>query len=355
MSEPQSQLDSVLRLHRVIFCCACLVIGSLYRDFLPSGNYNFLLELQLCILFVAFFGIAHGSLDYLPMIRSHGCSKRLNVRPNLSDVYQFIGFLLVYSCIALVFYGLWQVAAPVALFLFLLLSVIHFAGLETKLAQPFTFLKSITRDDCLALVIAGTPVLLPCGMVPGKVAPIISTLLGNASQTDTVLGALGLVAMCWISVLIFLVYDIISRRKEQGLQRVLENSVLLACLAFLALKVTPIVAFTIYFCGFHALEETIKLSHSLDPENFSRGFGRFLLLSSVPTFVVLWVATNYFFGLIDQGELIAAACSRVLFVSISCITVPHFAMRCRLFPADQFLKFDNGQSLSSSQVGKQIV
>ena len=313
-----SQPEVLLNTHRAWFSCLCLAIGVLYHQVVTANASNFMLELQICIAMVAVFGVAHGSLDFMVMIKDPGapkCNKRM------------VAFLTLYSAIALLFLALWLVAPTFALISFLILSVLHFAGFESLLSHPVRFCRQFTLRQSVALAIAGMPVLLPCGLLSSEVEPIIAGLSSNAQSVKLICLVMQGFGLAWTGFAIVTVYNILIQSKKSLSQRDLSDTILLACLAFLALKVSPIVAFTVYFCGMHALEETLKLSMELTHKDLVSGLIEFGKLAWLPTIIVLILAAAYFVYAINNVQMLSDVCSRVLFITLSCITAPHFAVK----------------------------
>lgn len=332
MNWKDARLDKLLVSHETIFSIFCLIM-AFFCPPVSNSMTNFTQDMLFCISLVTIFGIAHGSLDYL-RIDCAWYSDQSGVCKQSSGVQ--IRYLLIplYFSGALVFFGAWMVAPALALVSFLFLSVLHFGEREGFILQPIRTLKSMNVEDRLRLAAAGLPVLLPCGFKAEAVRPIIEVLMfDGASRNTLVVGCILVLlkasAFVWLLLTLFCVYQVLTGG-VQGRESV-SKLVLIACMSFLLLKVSPLTAFTIYFCGYHAASESIKLSHALSRgDGMLRGLIRFILLSAPPT--IITVVSGYFFfcSLAESGISMSASLARVLFVTISCITVPHFFIRCGL-------------------------
>ena len=88
---------------------------------------------------------------------------------------------------------------------------------------------------------------------------------------------------------------------------------------------SPLMAFTIYFCFLHSIRHSFKLSNELNKKNFVKGFKDFLvkampltILTAILFLISLFFLNNYYF--LDN------AISKVIFIGLASLTFPHILL-----------------------------
>ena len=87
---------------------------------------------------------------------------------------------------------------------------------------------------------------------------------------------------------------------------------------------TPILAFTIYFCFLHSIRHSITLVFELD-KSFKLGIKKFIRKAIPLTFVtgVLFLFTIYF---LNNFYKLDAAIYKVIFIGLASLTFPHILL-----------------------------
>ena len=88
---------------------------------------------------------------------------------------------------------------------------------------------------------------------------------------------------------------------------------------------SPILAFTIYFCFLHSIRHSFKLSNELNKKDFRKGFKEFLnkavpltILTALLFLISLIFLKNYY--LLDN------AIAKVIFIGLASLTFPHILL-----------------------------
>ena len=88
---------------------------------------------------------------------------------------------------------------------------------------------------------------------------------------------------------------------------------------------SPILAFTIYFCFLHSIRHSFKLSNELNKKNFIKGLGKFIskaipltILTAFLFLISLYFLKNYY--LLDN------AISKIIFIGLASLTFPHILL-----------------------------
>jgi hypothetical protein len=98
-----------------------------------------------------------------------------------------------------------------------------------------------------------------------------------------------------------------------------------ASLARLVAAAPPLVAFLVYFCGWHSTRHTLDLAARLDPHRPARALAGFARLGAGATAVTLVGAAAAWRALRPAAGDVPAAV-RTLFVGLSALTFPHMAL-----------------------------
>ena len=88
---------------------------------------------------------------------------------------------------------------------------------------------------------------------------------------------------------------------------------------------SPILAFTIYFCFLHSIRHSFKLSNELNRNDFIKGFKEFIIkampltiLTGILFLMSLFYLKNYY--------LLDSAISKVIFIGLASLTFPHILL-----------------------------
>ena len=88
---------------------------------------------------------------------------------------------------------------------------------------------------------------------------------------------------------------------------------------------SPILAFTVYFCFLHSIRHSFKLSNELNKKDFIKGLKEFIMkampltiLTGFMFLISLFFLNNYYF--LDN------AISKVIFIGLASLTFPHILL-----------------------------
>ena len=88
---------------------------------------------------------------------------------------------------------------------------------------------------------------------------------------------------------------------------------------------SPILAFTVYFCFLHSIRHSFKLSNELNKNDFIKGFKEFIIkampltiLTGILFLMSLLYLKNYYF--------LDSAISKVIFIGLASLTFPHILL-----------------------------
>lgn len=282
------------------------------------------LGLQVAVLAagVALLGVPHGALD--PLVG------RALLAPRLGRAWA-PAFHAGYLALAGVVLLAWRLAPVATLAAFLALSAVHFGLGDVAPAGAGRGARVLRAGEVLAR--GALPIAVPVAahrvdvarlfgwLVPPGAAPAAAALAWDVAAATPVLlaPALGAVVLGHALAAWRADDDAPARRAHLGV--VAE----VAALALVGVVAPPLVAFLVYFCGWHALRHTLHLAAWLEPTRPARALGRFVRLGAWATALTLaagaaaWLAWRP-----AAGD--APAAVRALFVGLSALTLPHMAL-----------------------------
>ena len=273
-------------------------------------NKNIIISPLICLLLILTIGISHGSLD-------HNKGKKLL---NILKITNMYFFYLLYILIGVLIIILWLILPTTTLILFLIVASYHFGKEDTdfltdnnlSLNQLFYFLKG------LLIVIA------PLNFHFEETINIFKLLFISGEKFYIFLGYIESYNIIPI-IFIFSVFSSIFLFIKNF--RFINFSIFLDFFSILILNyyLSPLLAFTFYFCFLHSIRHSISLIFELDQSSFKNGFLIFIkkalpltLITAIMFLVSLLILKNYY--VLDNAIL------KVIFIGLASLTFPHILL-----------------------------
>ncbi len=254
-------------------------------------------KLELILLgFVATFGISHGSLDWLLV-------RHWRIRQTFSEG---IIFIACYSTIVLLTLCVWLWVPAIALLIFLVMSLTHFARDWKDELSPN-----------LALLLGLSTISIPGITYQKEILDIFKLLIsGNHaiyfSKALHIIGILSFVASSLIAILQF--------------KKSLSLSAEIIILLIIGTVLQPIIYFSIYFCVLHSTKHMIAMHKiGLFHDSFQA-----IWSALWPTIVCIIGGTWWCYY--DSNLSFSDAVIRATFIGLSALTVPHWIL-LEVYPA----------------------
>jgi hypothetical protein len=261
--------------HSIIFFNLCILISPFYLML----SYE---PIILCLFTILMIGVSHGSLDNIKgekLLKSFGY-KSMSL------------FYFIYLIISILIIVLWLILPNTILLLFLIVAAYHFGKEDTV----FSFKRKFFISEIL-FFFKGSSV-------------IIAPLLFQRDSTNAIFKTLN-----------FYVFES-SFFNDQFL-------IFFLILGFLSLIIlnfflTPVLAFTLYFCFLHSIRHSITLIFELD-RLFKAGFKKFLSKAIPLTFVtgIIFLIAIYF---LNNFYRLDEAIYKVIFIGLASLTFPHILL-----------------------------
>ena len=282
--------------HSLIFFNLCIFLSA----------FNFLRDNNLIIaslFFILTLGISHGSLDH---IKGKRLLKLLNYKSTLLFYisYIFIGIITILT---------WLLFPKFLLLIFLIVASYHFGKEDSE------FINHKTNFDLIYFFKGSIVITAPLLFQKNKTLNIFENLNFDVTESFLIFDETLyiLIAISFFSNLI------ISVNKNIDIKSLL----LMDFLSILVLNyfLSPILAFTIYFCFLHSIRHSFKLSNELNKKDFRKGFKEFLnkaipltILTALLFLISLIFLKNYY--LLDN------AIAKVIFIGLASLTFPHILL-----------------------------
>jgi len=283
--------------HSLIFFNFCIFLSPVYLLF----NFE---PIIFCLVLILILGISHGALDNVKG------KKLLRLFGYKSSFF----FYLTYIIISLVIIFFWLLFPNTVLLFFLIVASYHFGKEDTV----FSFRRKFMISECLFFLKGSVVILAPLLFQKDKTIEIFQILNVNFFESQLFTNHF-LITLLFLS---FLSSLIISSKKNSDLKGLLMMDFF--SLIILNIFLTPVLAFTIYFCFLHSIRHSITLIFELD-KSFKSGFKKFINKAIPLTFAtgVIFLIAVYF---LSNFYMLDEAIYKVIFIGLASLTFPHILL-----------------------------
>ena len=291
--------------HSIIFFLLSILLAIIIDQF-----ESLIISPVICLLLILSIGISHGALD-------NQKGKRLIQLYNIKNSYLFY---LIYSLIGLSIIIFWLYFPTTSLIAFLIVASYHFGK------EDMDFL--IDNKNVLNLVLyflKGTLIIVaPLMFHFTETVNIFKLLLIQNENFFLFLEFIEtkqILCFALLTSLLVNIYYFINNFKIMNILIFIDFLSIVALNYFLS----PLIAFTIYFCFLHSLRHSISLINELDTNDFKNGAHIFLKKAMPLTFLtaVLYLASLYFLSNYYQ---LNEAILKVIFIGLASLTFPHILL-----------------------------
>ena len=264
----------------------------------------------LCLLLILIIGVSHGSLDYIK-------GKKLLELFNLKSTYIFY---ITYILISVAVIATWMLLPSITLILFLIIASYHFGKEDTQFlindASYFTQMLYFFKGFLI--------ILAPLYFHFQETIAIFKLLLIdnemfylslNFIETNKVI-QIGIICSTLSSIFLFL--------KNFEIKKFV---IFLDYFSILILNyyLSPLLAFTIYFCFLHSIRHSISLAIDLDPNSVANGF-RLFIKKALPLTILTGVFSFIALYLLSNSYNLDSAILKVIFIGLASLTFPHILL-----------------------------
>jgi len=282
--------------HSLIFFNLCIFLSAF--EYLRDNRL-----LILSLFLILSLGISHGALDHL---KGQKLIKLLKYKSIISFyiLYIFIGFSIII---------LWFLFPKFLLLTFLIVASFHFGKEDSE------FIHYKTNQDLVYFFKGSIVITAPLLFHKDETLEIFNYLNFDISQNLLISNEF----LYLIIIISFFANIYISLNKHIDIKSLLIMD--FVSILLLNYFLSPILAFTIYFCFLHSVRHSFKLSNELNKKNFFKGFKAFTIkalpltiLTAVLFLISLLFLNNYYF--------LDSAISKVIFIGLASLTFPHILL-----------------------------
>ena len=283
--------------HSIIFFNFCILISPIYLML----NFE---PIIFCLFLILILGVSHGALDNIKG------AKLLK----LFGYKHIISFYLAYMFISLLIIIFWMIFPNTVLFLFLVVAAYHFGKEDTV----FAFRKKFFISECLFFLKGPAVIIAPLLLNREETNEIFRILNFNFFEAKFFSSEFLIVMLC----LSFLASFYISKKENMDIKSVMIVDLL--SLIILNLFLSPILAFTLYFCFLHSIRHSISLIFELD-NSFKPGIKKFIK-KAIPLTIVTGVIFLLAIFFLNSFYKLDEAIYKVIFIGLASLTFPHILL-----------------------------
>ena len=283
--------------HSIVFFNFCILISPIYLTL----NFE---PIIFCLFLILILGISHGALDNIK-------GKKLL---KLFGYKEIIYFYLAYTLISFLIIMLWLAFPNTILLLFLIVAAFHFGKEDTV----FSFRRKFLVSEFLFFLKGSAVIIAPLLLKKVETNEIFKMLNFDVFEAE-VFNDQFLILMLFLS---FLSSLYISHKKNTDLKGVMVMDFF--SLIILNIFLSPVLAFTLYFCFLHSIRHSISLIFELD-KSFKNGLKKFISKAIPLTFAtgLIFLLAIYF---LNNFYMLDEAIYKVIFIGLASLTFPHILL-----------------------------
>ena len=282
--------------HSIVFFNLCILVSPL--------NKIIDINLIICLFLILIIGISHGSLDNIKG------RKLLKIFGFKSEYIFYIIYLTISSLIIL----LWIIFPNTVLLIFLIVACYHFGKEDTV----FFVEREIFFKEILYFFKGSSVIIAPLFFHRKETNEIFRTLNFNIFENSLFSDAF-LVIILFLS---FISSFFLSHKKDINFKILLITDFL--SILIINFFLSPILAFTLYFCFLHSIRHSITLIFELD-KSLKNGFRKFIK-KAIPLTLITGLAFIVAIYLLNNFYELNEAIYKVIFIGLASLTFPHILL-----------------------------
>jgi len=290
--------------HSFIFFIFCNIFSLL----IFKMNIN--ISPLICLFLILLIGVSHGSLDH---IKGKKLFEILKIK-NISSFY------LIYILITFFIIILWIFLPTFSLIIFLIVASFHFGKEDTD----FLFFERSYLIQLMYLLKGSLVILAPIYFHFDETISIFKLLLVENENFYTILSFVEEKNILLLSIIISSISSIYLFTKQFEIKKF---TIFLDYFSIILLNyfLSPLVAFTMYFCFLHSIRHSITLVFEIDKNNLKNGVLTFIKKAMPLTFLtaVLCIVGLYF---LNKNYGFDNSILKLIFIGLASLTFPHILL-----------------------------
>ena len=291
--------------HSFIFFLFCNIISLI-----TFKAKNFSISPLICLFLILVIGVSHGSLDHIK-------GKRLL---KIFDIKNIFFFYVSYILFAIFIIIAWVLLPAISLLLFLIVASYHFGKEDTQ------FLTTNTNSiNPLLYFFKGLLIILaPMFFHFDETVAIYKFLLVEDETFYTILDYIETNKILLIGIVLSTLSSVLLFIKDFEIKKFV---IFFDYFSIIILNyyLSPLVAFTLYFCFLHSLRHSISLIFEINNFDFNNGLIKFLkkaLPLTILTAIFCIISLFFLNNIYDLNSSIL----KVIFIGLASLTFPHILL-----------------------------
>ena len=301
----KNQLKKINFNHSFIFFLFCNIFSLTFLKF-----ENLVFSPLFCLLLILSIGVSHGSLDHIK-------GKKLLKIFEIQSIYIFY---LLYIFIASTVIVLWTIIPSVSLTIFLIVASFHFGKEDTQ----FLIAENSYYNQLLFFLKGLLVILAPMFFHFEETISIFKLLLIDNESFYRTLNFIEMNNLILFGIILSTLSSILLFTKEFELKKF---TIFLDYFSILIINyyLSPLMAFTIYFCFLHSIRHTISLAIEMDNSNLKNGLKLFAQ-KSLPLTVLTAILSLLGLYFLNNVYELNSAILKIIFIGLASLTFPHILL-----------------------------
>ena len=271
---------------------------------------NFNIPPLICLLLILTIGVSHGSLDHVK-------GKKLF---NILNINKISMFYFSYILIAILVIITWIIIPFISLMIFLLVASYHFGKEDTQ----FLINENSYFNQLLFFLKGLLIIVAPIFFHFEETVAIFKLLLVDSEIFYSTLEFIEVNKILPIAIILSSLSSIFLFLRKFEIKKFI---VFFDYFSILILNyyLTPLVAFTVYFCFLHSIRHSITLIYEIDKNDFKNGlkvFGQKALPLTILTAIFCLIGLY----LLNNNYDFDSSILKIIFIGLASLTFPHILL-----------------------------
>ena len=298
-------INKINSIHSLIFFLAATIYSiSVYKFKLMQ------LSPLMCFFLILIIGVSHGAYDHIK-------GRSLLKIYNINNIFIFY---LSYILVGLIVIFTWFVTPSISLLIFLIFASFHFGKEDSQFLLKKRSITYLIFFVFKGLLIVTAPLYFNFVETINIFKLLLIENENFYRYLDWIESKNILITLISLSFLVNILLTIVNF-KISNLTLLLDFVSILILNYFLS----PLVAFTIYFCFLHSIRHIIAIANEVNNRNFYDGLKEFikkasaLAIVTVILFILALIITYNYFEIND-------AILKIIFIGLASLTFPHILL-----------------------------
>ena len=271
---------------------------------------NFNIPPLICLLLILTIGVSHGSLDH---VKGKKLFNILNI--NKISIFYFSYILIAISVIII-----WIIIPFISLMIFLLVASYHFGKEDTQ----FLINENSYFNQLLFFLKGLLIIVAPIFFHFEETVAIFKLLLVDSEIFYSTLEFIEVNKILPIAIILSSLSSIFLFLRKFEIKKFI---VFFDYFSILILNyyLTPLVAFTVYFCFLHSIRHSITLIYEIDKNDFKNGLKVFVQ-KALPLTVLTAIFCLIGLYLLNNNYDFNSSILKIIFIGLASLTFPHILL-----------------------------